>query len=200
MESQRDPAPSSGDPPRAAMVTPDGSRLVWLGGVPAWPCRSGLWPDLMLEVCGVSNVARHRHFLRRRRGSGRAPGERLRPLRDLAVVGTLCPPFRPLSEERACAVAEGINAAAPISSGPSSAPRTGALDGGAGASSPGPRADRRGSAFDFPAGVKRQGAAWLSAAAFEWAFASPPSRAALARYLKQHAVIAMPWPRLCAGA
>ena len=84
---------------RAALVTPDGMPLVWLGRLLGHRHMTRVYgPDLMLELCRVSTAPGLRHFfygggegvasLLARRLVERFPG--------LDVVGTYTPPFRPL--------------------------------------------------------------------------------------------------------
>ncbi|HUB68004.1 MAG TPA: WecB/TagA/CpsF family glycosyltransferase [Candidatus Methylacidiphilales bacterium] len=87
---------------RAFLNTPDGMPMVWMGW---WQGRRGMGrvygPDLMLEICRVSEQTHWRHFF-----YGGAPGvaEQLAAslqsrFPNLTVAGTYTPPFRPLNEE-----------------------------------------------------------------------------------------------------
>jgi N-acetylglucosaminyldiphosphoundecaprenol N-acetyl-beta-D-mannosaminyltransferase len=86
---------------RALLNTPDGMPMVWLG---RWRGRREMdrvyGPDLLLEVCRVSQEAGWRHFF-----YGGAPGvapQLAASLQErfpkLIVAGTYTPPFRPLDE------------------------------------------------------------------------------------------------------
>jgi N-acetylglucosaminyldiphosphoundecaprenol N-acetyl-beta-D-mannosaminyltransferase len=85
----------------AAMVTPDGTPLVWVGRLLGRPAMSRVCgPDLLPAVCAASEMRGWRHYF-----YGGAPGV-VEQLRDaltakypkLDIVGTYSPPFRPLSE------------------------------------------------------------------------------------------------------
>jgi len=85
----------------AFLNTPDGMPMVWLGRR-AGHCEMDrvYGPDLLLQSCRVSEQAHWRHFF-----YGGAPGvaEQLAAALQarhpgLNVVGTYCPPFRPLNE------------------------------------------------------------------------------------------------------
>ena len=111
MESLRDP-----DVRRihneAGLVTPDGMPLVWVSRLRGFAGVDRVYgPDLMLALCASSPEKGYRHFLyggregvaKRLAASlqGRLPG--------LEVVGTYCPPFRPLTEEEDARVVDQIN-------------------------------------------------------------------------------------------
>jgi N-acetylglucosaminyldiphosphoundecaprenol N-acetyl-beta-D-mannosaminyltransferase len=99
------------------MVTPDGVPLVWLGRLKGRRHMTRVYgPDLMLEVCRLSNESGGalRHFF-----YGAAPGVAEELGRRLAarfpgliVAGSASPPFRDLSVTELEADAETINASA----------------------------------------------------------------------------------------
>jgi N-acetylglucosaminyldiphosphoundecaprenol N-acetyl-beta-D-mannosaminyltransferase len=83
----------------ASLVVADGMPLVWLG---RWHghnmSRRVYGPELMETFCGITG-GRYRHFF-----YGGAPGvaddlaRSLQQRHGIQVVGTYCPPFRPLTE------------------------------------------------------------------------------------------------------
>ena len=89
----------------ALLCTPDGMPMVWMGKLHGHASMDRVYgPDLMLNLCEGSVARRYTHFFYggntgvaddlKRTLAGRFPG--------LRVVGTYCPPFRPLNpEERA---------------------------------------------------------------------------------------------------
>jgi len=99
------------------MVTPDGVPLVWLGRLKGRRQMTRVYgPDLMLEVCRLSNQSGRalRHFF-----YGGAPGVAEELGRRLAArfpalieAGSSSPPFRDLSVTELEADAETINASA----------------------------------------------------------------------------------------
>lgn len=181
MESQRDPALLAIHE-RAAMVTPDGMPVVWLGK------RSGrgrvdrvYGPDLLHAVCAVSVECGYRHFFY---GGGegvadllaRRLGERFA---GLAVVGTHCPPFRPLREDERRVVADEIRASgADFVWVGLSTPKQERFMAEMAPLLPGVVLLGVGAAFDFHAGLKPQAPRWLQRSGLEWAFrlATEPRR------------------------
>ena len=160
---------------QAGLVTPDGMPLVWLShwlGVKRVERVYG--PDLMRAISARSPGRGYRHFY-----FGGAPGvaDRLATALvaanpGLNVVGTLCPPFRPLTPEEDAEVVAQINAAGPrhclgrprhaqsrsIGWQAISACINASVLIGVGA------------AFDFLAGTKRQAPAWMQRNGLEWLF------------------------------
>jgi len=158
----------------AAMVTPDGMPLVWLSRLHGAQGVTRVYgPDLMLAVCAASRAQGFRHFF-----FGGAEGiperlsDRLRArFPGLEVVGTVSPPFRPLTEEEDRVLVERINAARPdiVWVGLSTpkqerwmASHRDRLDA--------PMLIGVGAAFDFHAGVKKQAPVWIQHSGFEWLF------------------------------
>ncbi len=86
---------------RALLCTPDGMPMVWIGKSHGHREMGRVYgPDLMLNLCEHSVQAGFTHFL-----YGGKPGvaeDLQRTLENrfpgLRVVGTYCPPFRPLNE------------------------------------------------------------------------------------------------------
>ena len=99
----------------ADLVVPDGMPLVWLGRLRGFShlARRVYGPELMETFCRETG-AKYRHFF-----YGGAPGiaDRLAQVEQerhgIRIVGTYCPPFRPLTAEEDKAVIAMINEAAP---------------------------------------------------------------------------------------
>ncbi|KQY29708.1 hypothetical protein ASD21_04135 [Caulobacter sp. Root1455] len=96
----------------AAMVTPDGMPLVWIGRRAGLPVERTCGPDLMDRVLSDSATSGLRHYF-----FGGKPGvaERLKAVFEdrypgLRVVGASTPPFRELTDEELQAVAAEISA------------------------------------------------------------------------------------------
>ncbi len=100
----------------AALNTPDGMPLVWLG---RWHGFRGIrrvyGPDLLRDVCAYSADKGWTHFF-----YGAAPGiadllkEKLEEKHPgIRVAGTYCPPFRPLNEEEEAELIETVNRVKP---------------------------------------------------------------------------------------
>lgn len=158
----------------AGLVTPDGMPLVWLGRLAGFRGVERVYgPDLMLACCELSARCGFRNFLY---GGGEGVADRLaRSLvarfPGLRVVGTLSPPFRPLTPEEDAEVVRRIRRSRAdlvwVGLGTPKQERwmaahVGRLGGavllGVGA------------AFDFHAGLKRQAPAWMQRAGLEWLF------------------------------
>lgn len=173
MESQRDRDLLSIHQ-QAGLVTPDGMPLVWLSRLGGHREVERVYgPDLMLACCRRSLHTGARHYF-----FGGAPGiaERLAArltaqFPGLAVAGTYCPPFRPMTSAEDAALIQHINRANPdivwIGLGTPKQERwmadhVGKLRAavliGVGA------------AFDFHAGVKRQAPRWMQRSGLEWLF------------------------------
>lgn len=95
----------------AAMVTPDGMPLVWLGQLSGSPVSRTCGPDLMEKVLKDSAQSGLTHFF-----YGGKPGvaEALQEafqsrFPTLKIVGTDTPPFRPLTPAELKSVAKEIN-------------------------------------------------------------------------------------------
>ena len=173
MESQRAPELQQIHN-RAGLVTPDGMPLVWISRLQGFRHVDRVYgPDLMLAVCERSAERGFRNFLY---GGREGVAERLSArLRErfprLQVVGTYCPPFRPLTEEEDARVVAMIN-------------RSGADIVWVGLSTP--KQERWmaahlgkievpvmigvGAAFDFHTGLVPQAPRWMQRSALEWLF------------------------------
>ena len=83
----------------ALLTTPDGMPMVWMGRLQGFrQIRRVYGPDLMLNLCGHSVACGFRHFLY---GGNAGVAEELADslkarFPGLKIVGTYCPPFRPL--------------------------------------------------------------------------------------------------------
>ena len=129
--------------------------------------------DLMRAITARSPKRGYRHFY-----FGGAPGVANRLANvlvganpGLSVVGTMCPPYRPLILEEDAEVVAQINAARPdiVWVGLSTpkqefwmASHVGSINA--------PVMIGVGAAFDFLAGTKRQAPAWMRRIGFEWLF------------------------------
>lgn len=84
------------------LCTPDGMPMVWMGRLQGHrSIRRVYGPDLMLNLCENSRQAGLTHFFY---GGNPGVAEELkgvmeRKFPNLQVVGTYCPPFRPLNED-----------------------------------------------------------------------------------------------------
>ncbi|MDH4386881.1 MAG: WecB/TagA/CpsF family glycosyltransferase [Caulobacter sp.] len=164
----------------AAMVTPDGMPLVWIGQRAGLPVERTCGPELMDRVMAQSPASGLRHYF-----FGGRPGiaERLkssfeRRYPGVAVVGVETPPFRELADDElsdlaariACSAADVVWIGLPT---PRQeflmqrlAPRTGVTLIGVGA------------AFDFHTGAVRRAPPWMQKSGLEFLFrlASDPRR------------------------
>jgi N-acetylglucosaminyldiphosphoundecaprenol N-acetyl-beta-D-mannosaminyltransferase len=158
----------------AGMCVPDGMPTVWVGKYYGHQTMSRVYgPDLMLEIMERSPARGYRHFfyggkegvpeLLKEKIEARFPGTQ--------VVGTLSPPFRPMTDEEEADFAEEIARLQPdiIWVGLST-----------------PKQERWmaahvrkleckvmigvGAAFDFHAGLLKQAPSWMQKAGLEWFF------------------------------
>jgi len=166
----------------AGMVTPDGMPLVWMARRLGFPrVRRVYGPDLMREVSRLSPVMGYRHFYF---GGGPGLAEALAfKLRQtypgIDVVGTLSPPFRPVTDEEDEAIVRAINAAKPdIVWVGLSTPKQERWMSAHRDRIEAPVMIGVGAAFDFLAGTKRQAPLWMQRNGLEWAFrlATEPRR------------------------
>jgi N-acetylglucosaminyldiphosphoundecaprenol N-acetyl-beta-D-mannosaminyltransferase len=167
---------------RAGLVTPDGMPLVWLAHLGGRSHVERVYgPDLMLACCERSLLTGARHFffggapgIAERvaaRLSGRFPG--------LAVAGTYCPPFRPLSADEDQRLIEEINATnADIVWVGLSTPKQERWMADHVGRLRAPVLVGVGAAFDFHAGIKPQAPPWMQRCGLEWSFrlATEPRR------------------------
>ena len=181
MESQRD-AELKHIHNAAGMVTPDGMPMVWMNRLRGnCHVKRVYGPDLMLEVCAQSAKKGWKHFFY---GGAEGVADLLsQKLRErfpaMQVVGTYCPPFRPLTEEEDRDLVQQINASgADVVWVGLSTPKQekwmskhiGRLDA--------PVMIGVGAAFDFHAGLKKQAPKWMQKSGMEWFFrlVTEPSR------------------------
>jgi N-acetylglucosaminyldiphosphoundecaprenol N-acetyl-beta-D-mannosaminyltransferase len=167
---------------KAALVTPDGMPMVWLGKRAGFDHIERVYgPDLMLAVCAVSEERGYRHFLY---GGGEGVVDLLRKrlesrFEGLSIVGTHTPPFRPLTAaERQAAAAEIEASGADIVWVGLGSPKQELWMAEMAPLLPGKVLIGVGAAFDFHAGLKRQAPRWIQERGMEWAFrlATEPRR------------------------
>ncbi len=171
MESQRDGALRAIHN-SAGMVTPDGVPLVWMAHLQGLRhVRRVYGPDLMAAVSARSPERGYRHFYY---GGGEGVADELRAaltrrFPGLEVVGSLTPPFRPMTPEEDEAAVRTINATRPdiVWVGLSTpkqeywmADHVGRLDA--------PVLVGVGAAFDFLSGRKKQAPPWMQRIGLEW--------------------------------
>ena len=111
IESQRDPEllrihNASG------MTTPDGMPMVWAGRSAGANISRVYGPDLMIATCEASLEHGWKHFLYGGRdGVPKLLAERLRArFPGLQIVGTISPPFRPVTEDEDAEIVRAIDA------------------------------------------------------------------------------------------
>lgn len=165
---------------QAAMVTPDGMPLVWLGRKAGLAVSRTCGPDLMERVLADSPTTGLKHFF-----YGGKPGvaEKLKinfenRFPGLKVVRTDTPPFRPLTPVELKAVADDINesGADVVWIGLSTPKQEYLMD----ALRPNIRSTLIGvgAAFDFHTGAVKRAPKWMQGIGLEWLwrFASEPRR------------------------
>lgn len=97
----------------AGLTTPDGMPIVWLGRRAGFPRIEKVYaPDIMERVFAASAAAGWRSFLY---GGKEGVADRLaevlrRRFPGLAIAGTHCPPFRPLTSDEEDALVREIDA------------------------------------------------------------------------------------------
>ena len=158
----------------SGLTTPDGMPLVWVLKLLGFSRVERVYgPDLMLEVCRISQDAGYRHYFY---GGAEGVPEKLSKnlcskFPDLEIAGTYSPPFRPLTAEEDRKILENINKSEPD-----------IIWVGLGA----PKQERWmaehidklnapvligvGAAFDFHAGLKQQAPGWIQRCGLEWLF------------------------------
>ena len=86
---------------KSLFTTPDGRPTVWVGWLRGWmQMRQVTGPDMMLRLCALSAEKGYTHFFF---GGNDGVADQLKDtltqrFPGLKVVGTYCPPFRPLNE------------------------------------------------------------------------------------------------------
>jgi N-acetylglucosaminyldiphosphoundecaprenol N-acetyl-beta-D-mannosaminyltransferase len=159
---------------RAALVTPDGIPVVWLGRHQGHPEVSRTYgPDLMARLCASKDGRDLRHFFY---GGTREVCDKLvqrlkEKFPDIVVVGTFAPAFTPEAGAVPGRVRDLINAARPdilwVALGSPKQDFWMALNR---QSLDVPVMIGVGAAFDFLAGVKPQAPRWMQRAGLEWLF------------------------------
>lgn len=158
----------------AFLVIPDGMPLVWLGKLQGQRHMARVYgPDLMLNICARSVASGHTHYLYGGNpgvaGALKASLEKRFP--GIRIVGTYCPPFRPLNAVEETALVAQVAAAKPD-----------IVWVGLGS----PKQDRFmrdylpkldttlmfgvGAAFDFHTGRVLQAPGWMQCSGMEWFF------------------------------
>jgi N-acetylglucosaminyldiphosphoundecaprenol N-acetyl-beta-D-mannosaminyltransferase len=161
----------------AGMVTPDGMPMVWMNHLRGFHHVGRVYgPDLMLELCSQSAAlgaagAKHFFYGGREGVADLLSASLLKKFPDLNVVGTCCPPFRPMTDDEDRQVIDKINGSgADIVWVGLSTPKQeywmsshlGRLDA--------PVMIGVGAAFDFHAGLKKQAPHWMQCSGLEWFF------------------------------
>ena len=167
---------------RAGMVTPDGMPVVWAARMMGYRhVRKVSGTDLMAAMCERSISRGHRHFL-----YGGAPGvaEGLAAALEqrfpgVRIVGTHCPPFRPLTEEEDSDIVRLIDESGAdiIWVGLGSPKQERWMDEHVGRISA-PVLIGVGAAFDFLGGNVKRAPVWMQRSGLEWLhrLASEPRR------------------------
>lgn len=158
----------------AGLVTPDGMPLVWMSHILGFPqVRRVYGPDLMREMTALSARYGYRNFYY---GGREGTPERLRDMLTrqypgLQVVGTISPPFRPVTAAEDTSIVEQINAARPdIVWVGLSTPKQERWMAEHRARLEAPILVGVGAAFDFLAGEKAQAPGWMQRNGLEWLF------------------------------
>jgi N-acetylglucosaminyldiphosphoundecaprenol N-acetyl-beta-D-mannosaminyltransferase len=158
----------------AAMVTPDGMPVAWLGRRSGFSQVSRTYgPDFMLKVCDEGRRYGFRHFFY---GGTDDVCDKLEccltaGFPGLIVAGRIAPPYMKKAEALTPAVVQQINAAAPdilwVGLGSPKQDFWMSLNRGV---LNAPVIVGIGAAFDFHAGVKPQAPRWMQAMSLEWLF------------------------------
>ena len=173
MDCRKDPA-LRGILNGSGMTTPDGMSLVWLLRWHGYRQAERVYgPDLMLEVCRVSEKKEWRHFFYG--GAPTVPEELAGRLQtrfpNMQIAGVYSPPFRLLTDTEDQAVVERINASrADIVWVGIGSPRQEAWMAEHNGKLNAPVLIGVGAAFDFLSGRKRQAPRWVQHAGLEWLF------------------------------
>ncbi|MGE9266982.1 MAG: WecB/TagA/CpsF family glycosyltransferase [Verrucomicrobiales bacterium] len=167
---------------RSYLSTPDGMPMVWLGRWNGFSHMDRVYgPDLMLQTVAKSARTGHRQYF-----FGGAPGvadelkEKLATrFPGLEVCGTMCPPFRPLSEEEEQALHDDLQEKKPHFFWVGlSTPKQEKFMHAFLAKYPHLTKDWDhglvmlgvGAAFDFHSGKVKQAPRWIQRSGFEWLF------------------------------
>lgn len=165
---------------RTAMNLPDGMPLVWIGRHRGLPVGRACGPDLMEKVLLDGRATGLKHFLfGGKEGVAEALAERFRAKAPgVEIVGTFCPPFRPLTpQEDADLVAQILASGADVVWVGISSPKQDVWMDAHRESLPVTMIGV-GAAFDYHAGSIMRAPRWMQRAGLEWAhrLGSEPSR------------------------
>jgi len=177
----------------SGLTVPDGMPMVWMSHWLGFPKVERVYgPDLMLATTELSAKRGYRNFY-----YGGAPGtaDRLATVLGakcpgLEIVGTISPPFRPLTPEEDDEIVAKINAARPdIVWVGLSTPRQERWMAAHAGRLTAPVLAGVGAAFDFLSGNKSQAPRWMQRHGLEWLFrmAKEPRRLAK-RYVTNNPV------------
>lgn len=159
---------------RAGLVTPDGMPMVWLARAAGHRQVTRVYgPDLMLETCRVSVERGWKHYFY---GGNVGVADELKQALQakfpgLQVVGTECPPFRPLTADEDADVCRRIadSGADIVWVGLSTPKQERWMDAHVGRIGA-PVAIGVGAAFDFHTGRVKQAPRWMQRNGLEWLF------------------------------
>lgn len=157
----------------AAMVTPDGMPLVWLGKIKGYSVGRTYGPDLLPFVCksGLTKGCRHFFYGGTEESINRFKKYIQKDFPELRVAGCIAPPFQKVGAKESTEMIDRINNAQPdilwVGLGSPKqdiwmANHRDKLDA--------PVLVGVGAAFDFIAGVKPQAPKWMQRCGLEWLF------------------------------
>lgn len=159
---------------QALLNTPDGMPLVWIGRWSRFQEMERVYgPDLLLEVCNVSQATGWRHFFY---GGGPGVAETLAAVLQskfprLQIVGTHTPPFRPLTPSEFEEFQAQVAAARPdIIWVGLSTPKQERFMSSTLSDLDVPVMIGIGAAFDLIGGKVRQSPRWIQRSGFEWLY------------------------------
>ena len=169
---------------RASLNLPDGMSVVWANRLrnrdQDLPAERVYGPDLFLDVFDAGQARGLRHYL-----LGSTPevmaslvSELERRFPQAQIVGTSCPPFRPLSyDEREAQVRDIADSGAQVVWVGLGTPKQDVEASWLAAALP-VTTVAVGAAFDFVAGTKKQAPVWMQQRGLEWSyrFATEPRR------------------------
>ncbi len=167
---------------RSFLSTPDGMPMVWMGHWNGFPEMDRVYgPELMLEVIEESARSGHGHYFF---GGAEGVADELKAklsarFSGLDVVGTMCPPFRPLDETEEQKLHDELQRLQPHFFWVGlSTPKQEKFMHGFLAKFPGLTKNWDhglimlgvGAAFDFHSGKIKQAPRWIQRSGFEWLF------------------------------
>jgi N-acetylglucosaminyldiphosphoundecaprenol N-acetyl-beta-D-mannosaminyltransferase len=156
------------------LVTADGMPLVWIGRMQGFKSIDRVYgPDLLPAVCaaGVSRGVRHFFYGGKEGVADKLAATLSEHHAGLIVVGTYCPPFRPLTDTESAALREAIAEAHPhfVWVGLST-PKQERFMSANSAAFPPCIMIGVGAAFDIHAGLLPQAPRWMQRSGLEWLF------------------------------